>query len=93
MQLRTLIGPRAGEILDFCPQAAYAMLADGRAEMPSDEIQRPPIAGAAPRPEPATDAPVPVPAAPVAAADVSRVDASAKRESKQSLRRRKGARR
>ena len=49
MQLRTLIGPRAGEVMDFCPQAAYAMLADGRAEMVTDDTFRPPAAGEAPK--------------------------------------------
>ena len=34
MYLRTLIGPYAGQVLDFSPQAASAMLSDGRAEYP-----------------------------------------------------------
>ncbi len=31
MYLKTLIGSLAGQIFDFCPEAAEAMLADGRA--------------------------------------------------------------
>lgn len=37
MYLRTLIGPRAGEVLNFSPEAARAMLADGRAILPDAE--------------------------------------------------------
>ena len=41
MYLRTLIGPHAGEILDFCPEAAVAMLNDGRAEMADADVPLP----------------------------------------------------
>jgi hypothetical protein len=49
MYLRTLIGPYAGEVFDFCPESAAAMLADGRAVKAFEEAEAPlDVVGAAP---------------------------------------------
>lgn len=50
MYLRTLIGPYAGKIFDFCPEAAAAMLADGRAVKAFPETVGP-LDGREPGPE------------------------------------------
>lgn len=43
MFLRVLIGRYSGEIREFAPEAARAMLADGRAENPYLDTPGPPL--------------------------------------------------